>query len=251
MYLTACNRVKNTFPLAGALSAKPIPGGPKKTGTVDFLGLWSDQQLSFFTLLDRASFPHYNNTKIIKFGWELFILWVISCGLSFSGFAIVNPNRASEHWKNPKNDSPYEITHKIQSSQPNLMILVLLWGKMLYPARWKKITVDQSKVLKNWLYRLFRFGGATRYSVKIKYHSEYSTWFHLIWEQIVLFLYIFAMVCNMVTFTGRNICPLHNIFTLSSLKTYILANILMWLLHENSKWKEKDQTANFQHIKKL
>ena len=32
---------------------------------------------------------------------------------------------------------------------------------MLYPARWKKITVDQSKVLKNWL---FRFFGATRYN---------------------------------------------------------------------------------------
>ena len=31
--------------------------------TVDFSGLCSDQQLSFFTLLDRASFPHYNNTK--------------------------------------------------------------------------------------------------------------------------------------------------------------------------------------------
>ena len=31
-------------------------------------GLCSDQQLSFFTLLDRASFHHYNNTKIIKFG---------------------------------------------------------------------------------------------------------------------------------------------------------------------------------------
>ena len=43
--------------------------------------------ISFFTLLDRASFPHYNNTKIIKFGWELFILWVISYGLSFSEFA--------------------------------------------------------------------------------------------------------------------------------------------------------------------
>ena len=55
--------------------------------TVDFSELCSDQQLSFFTLLDRASFPHYNNTKIIKFGWELFILWVISYGLSFSGFA--------------------------------------------------------------------------------------------------------------------------------------------------------------------
>ena len=27
---------------------------------------------------------------------------------------------------NPENDSPYEITHKIKSVQPNLMILVLL-----------------------------------------------------------------------------------------------------------------------------
>ena len=34
---------------------------------------------------------------------------------------------------------------------------------MLYPARWKRITVDQSKVLKN---LLFRFLGATRYLVK-------------------------------------------------------------------------------------
>ena len=42
-------------------------GWPPKNGTVNFLGLCSDQQLSFFTLLDRASFPHYNDTKIIKF----------------------------------------------------------------------------------------------------------------------------------------------------------------------------------------
>ena len=48
-----------------------IPGGPQKNGTVDtvdFSGLCSDQWLSFFTLLDRASCPHYNNTKIIKLG---------------------------------------------------------------------------------------------------------------------------------------------------------------------------------------
>ena len=65
-------------------------GWPPKNGTVDtvdFSGLCSDQQLCFFTLLDRASFSQYNNTKIIKFGWELFILWVISYGLSFWGFA--------------------------------------------------------------------------------------------------------------------------------------------------------------------
>ena len=34
-------------------------GWPKKHGTVDFLGICSDQQISFITLLDRASFPHY------------------------------------------------------------------------------------------------------------------------------------------------------------------------------------------------
>ena len=36
-----------------------------------------------------------------------------------------------------------------------------------YPTRWKKITVDQSKVLKNRLYRLFRFWGATRYKASL------------------------------------------------------------------------------------
>ena len=73
------------------------------------LGLCSDQQLSFFTLLDRPSFPHYNNTKFIKCGWELFIWWVISDGLSFSGFAInlslIVP-RNSGNRANPENDSP-------------------------------------------------------------------------------------------------------------------------------------------------
>ena len=41
------------------ISCPSIPGGPIKT----------EQSIqSFFTLLDRASFPHYNNTKIVKFG---------------------------------------------------------------------------------------------------------------------------------------------------------------------------------------
>ena len=83
-------------------------GWPNKHGTVDFVGHCSDQQLSFFTLLDRTSFPHYNNTKIIKVGWELFILWVISYGLSFSGFAInlsLIELRNSGNRANPENDS--------------------------------------------------------------------------------------------------------------------------------------------------
>ena len=59
--------------------------------------------------MDRASFLHYNNTKIIKFGWERFILWVISYGLSFSGFARFPELRGTINAKlmaNPENDSP-------------------------------------------------------------------------------------------------------------------------------------------------
>ena len=64
-------------------------GWPPKNGTVDFVRtlLWSTVILLHLAGYYRPSFPHYNNTKIIKFGWQLFILWVISYGLSFSGFA--------------------------------------------------------------------------------------------------------------------------------------------------------------------
>ena len=44
-----------------------LVGGPPKNGTVNILGLCSDEHF-FFTLLDRPSFPNYNDTKIIKFG---------------------------------------------------------------------------------------------------------------------------------------------------------------------------------------
>ena len=57
-----------------AAMCPPPPPKKKKTRKSRFLGLCSDWHLSFFTLLDRTSFPHYNNTKIIKFGWKLFIL---------------------------------------------------------------------------------------------------------------------------------------------------------------------------------
>ena len=84
-------------------------GWSNKNGTVNFLGLCSNQQLSVFTLLDRASFLHYNNTTIIKYGWELFILWVLSYGLSFLGFARFPEFRSTINDKlmaNPENDSP-------------------------------------------------------------------------------------------------------------------------------------------------
>ena len=97
----------NTYILAIYLYIWLYRVAPQKNGTVDFSGLCSDQQLSFFfTLLDRASFPHYNNTKIIKFGWELFILWVISYGWMLvcvgacAAEAVIN--RASELWKSGK-----------------------------------------------------------------------------------------------------------------------------------------------------
>ena len=78
----------NCYGCLSRVSRWSYTGWPHKNGTVNFLGLCSDQQLSLFTLMDRTSFPRYNNTKIIKFGWKLFMLWVISYGLSFLGFAI-------------------------------------------------------------------------------------------------------------------------------------------------------------------
>ena len=72
-------------------SLSSIYTGPTKNGTVDTVDFCSDQQLSFFTLLNIASFSHYNNTKIIKFGWELFILLQIS---------------EARLMANPENDSP-------------------------------------------------------------------------------------------------------------------------------------------------
>ena len=79
-YVSQC-RGYNIFPSQVKLH-------PKKQNNLILLGLCSDEQLSFFILLDRTSFLYYNNTKIIKFGWKLFILWVISYRLSFLGFAI-------------------------------------------------------------------------------------------------------------------------------------------------------------------
>ena len=108
------------FPFSGKTS-------PPKTTEQSILGLCSNQQLSFFTLLDRTYFLHYNNTKIIKFGWKLFILWVISYRLSFLGFAI---NLSScletlEIGQIPKMTVHDKCLIKWTVFQPNSMILML------------------------------------------------------------------------------------------------------------------------------
>ena len=117
----------------------------KNTEQSIFLELCSDQQLSFFTLLTRVSFSHYNNTKIIKFGWKLYMLWVISYGLSFSGFAI---NLSSCLGTLEIGQIPKTTVHK--KLLIKLKVLNQIWwswcyyngDKMLYPARWKRIIVD-------------------------------------------------------------------------------------------------------------
>ena len=50
--------------------------------------------------------------------------WTVISGFAISLSLIVPRNSGNQ--ANPENDSPQEITHKIKSSQPNLMILVLL-----------------------------------------------------------------------------------------------------------------------------
>ena len=64
-HVMSANVGLQNFPFSGKTS-------PPKNGTIDvFLGLCSNKQLSFLTVLDRTFFLHYNNTKIIKFGWKL------------------------------------------------------------------------------------------------------------------------------------------------------------------------------------
>ena len=108
-----------------------IPGGPIKTVQLIksiFSGLCSNHHISFLILLDRATFSHYNDTKIIKFGWELLIWWVISDGLSFLGYAQFLEYRQHNYkiLAHSENDSLEKNTHELKSFQPNVMILMSL-----------------------------------------------------------------------------------------------------------------------------
>ena len=83
-------------------------GWPKKTETVDkvaFSGLCSDQQLSFSPCWIEASFPHYNNTKIIKFGWDLRTFYFMSNFLWTVIFRIFWGTINDKLMANPENDS--------------------------------------------------------------------------------------------------------------------------------------------------
>ena len=67
----ACNTCKNIVAAVKIGNDRGfIPGGPIKTEQ-SILSIFQDFaliKLSFFTLLDRASFLHLDNTMIIKFG---------------------------------------------------------------------------------------------------------------------------------------------------------------------------------------
>ena len=148
------------FPFSGKTSHT-------KNGTIDFfLGLCSDQQLSFFTLLDRTSFLHYNNTKIIKFGWKLFILWVISYRLSFLGFAICH--RASKLWKSGKSRKWQSIRNvswnkKFSTKFDDLDVIIMGNRCSIQQSEESNCWLEQSP--ENRLYRLFRSFWATLYKI--------------------------------------------------------------------------------------
>ena len=72
---------------------------------------------------------------------------------------------------------------------------------MFYPARWKKITVDQSKVLKNLLYRLFRFYWATQYFFFSKYWWYQILQFTRLLESIKWDMYIQNQLMIIFIFT--------------------------------------------------
>ena len=123
-----------------------------------FSGLCSDQQLAFFqpcwiehlffiTITPRSS-------NLVE---NFFILWVISYGLSFSRFARFPETRGTinEKWMaNSENDSPHSKNTRVSVTRKRVH-----WGQtQFYLARVKKITVDQSKVLKIRQFRFFLLG---------------------------------------------------------------------------------------------
>ena len=106
-----CSLALSSVIILSSLAEKPleqfkferyIPGGSKKTEQSIFLGLCSDQQLTSFTLLDRASFPYYNNQDhqiwLRTCYFMSNFLWTVIFGICHS-FVI---NRASELWKSGK-----------------------------------------------------------------------------------------------------------------------------------------------------
>ena len=116
-----------SFCSAGCRVGKNIPGGPIKTEQ-SIQSIFQDFALINSYLFSPCWIEHLSliiitprSSNLVE-TWELFIFWVISYGLSFSGFARFPEFRGTINDKsmaNPENDSPEEITHKIKSSQPN------------------------------------------------------------------------------------------------------------------------------------
>ena len=97
------------------MGGKTYTGWPTKNGTVDtvdFSGLCSEQQLVFFTLVDRASFPHYNNTiDSIKIGSRTFhfsrvIAYETVIPQDLARFPEFRGTINDKLMANPENDSP-------------------------------------------------------------------------------------------------------------------------------------------------
>ena len=66
-----------------------IPGGPQKKRNSRYLGTFAlINSYLFSPCWIEHLFLIIITPRSSKFGWELFILWVTSYGLSFSGFAI-------------------------------------------------------------------------------------------------------------------------------------------------------------------
>ena len=72
-------------------------GWPQKNGTVDTVDFQDFAPINSYLFSPCWIERLYNNAKIIKFGCKLFILWVISYGLSFSGFARFPEFRANSY----------------------------------------------------------------------------------------------------------------------------------------------------------
>ena len=110
---------KKNVILAMRMLDLPIPEhGPQKMGTVNY-SWFSDpfafkkfnKAISFFTLLDRASFSHKDNTKIHQIWLRTFylmsnFLWSVIFGISPEFSRYFRGTNNDKLMANPENDSP-------------------------------------------------------------------------------------------------------------------------------------------------
>ena len=208
-----------------------LMGGPPKSGTVDFLGLCSNQQSSFSPCWIEHPFGIIITPKSSNLGEIFLILWIIFYRLSFSGFAfdLSSCLGTLEIGQIPKMTVHKKLLIKKKFSTKFDDLGVIIMGKNALSSKVKKDYCWSEQSPENRLYGLFRFLWATRYKWAYKFHS----WLQSIPRDM---------------YTCRNLFHQHRCLHSDTGSSHIHRYLLGWIkiLHINWQFKEAMKTTHKQ-----